>query len=60
MERMAKTVGMLREVGKPDQTVLEDSLRPRYEKMPRTMLRYAIERFKEKLRQSYLTGQIGA
>ncbi|MBF0387049.1 MAG: DNA alkylation repair protein [Candidatus Omnitrophica bacterium] len=45
---------MLREAGKRNQHALEDYLRPRYQKMPRTMLRYAIERFAERKRQEYL------
>jgi len=50
-----KAVGwMLREVGKRDQSVLQEFLKTRYAQMPRTMLRYAIERFEEKLRQSFL------
>jgi 3-methyladenine DNA glycosylase AlkD len=54
---MHKAVGwMLREVGKRDLKVEEDSLLPRYKQMPRTMLRYAIERFPEPKRLAYLNG----
>ncbi len=45
---------MLREVGKRDEAALESFLRPRCAHMPRTMLRYAIERFAEPKRQRYL------
>ncbi len=49
---------MLREVGKKDQSLLEDFLKDRYSQMPRTMLRYAIEKLPESLRKSYLEGRI--
>lgn len=50
-----KAVGwMLREVGKRDQPVLESFLASRCHVMPRTMLRYAIERLQEPRRQAYL------
>ena len=50
-----KAVGwLLREAGKRDKEALKDYLEPRYNKMPRTMLRYAIEKFPEEERRKYL------
>lgn len=50
-----KAVGwMLREVGKRDEKVLKDFLRDNYDDLPRTTLRYAIERFDEDERKKWL------
>ena len=50
-----KAVGwLLREAGKRDKEALVRYLEPRYQTMPRTMLRYAIEKFPEAERQQYL------
>ena len=51
-----KAVGwLLREAGKRDKPALEAYLAPRYKTMPRTMLRYAIEKFPENERKQYLS-----
>jgi len=47
----------LRETGKRDRAALESFLQTHQREMPRTMLRYAIERFAPPLRNRYLRGE---
>jgi 3-methyladenine DNA glycosylase AlkD len=49
---------MLREIGKQNESVLINFLDMHYQKMPRTMLRYSIEKLDEPVRQRYLKGEI--
>jgi 3-methyladenine DNA glycosylase AlkD len=56
-----KAVGwMLREVGKRDREELDRFLKRRYKRMPRTMLRYAIEKHDPAVRVQYLRGEVQA
>ncbi|MDZ4132165.1 MAG: DNA alkylation repair protein, partial [Dethiobacteria bacterium] len=56
---MHKAIGwMLREVGNRNFDLEYDFLKQHYRVMPRTMLRYAIEKFDEDLRQKFLKGLV--
>ncbi len=58
-ELLHKATGwMLREVGKRDLSTLESFLQLNYHRMPRVMLRYAIERFPKERRLLYLKGLV--
>ena len=45
---------MLREIGKKNQEIEEEFLKKHYKTMPRTMLRYAIEKFSEEKKKFYM------
>jgi 3-methyladenine DNA glycosylase AlkD len=49
---------MLRETGKRDKKAEERFLKKYYKVMPRTMLRYAIEKFSPEERARYLKGLV--
>lgn len=49
---------MLREIGKQDRNAETKFLNEHYKKMPRTMLRYAIEHYPETERRAYIEGTV--
>lgn len=49
---------LLREMGKIDESELLNFLKTHYQTMPRTSLRYAIEKLDENLRQDFLKGNV--
>ena len=56
---MHKAIGwMLREIGKKNYELEFEFLSQHYKNMPRTMLRYAIEKFDEPIRQQFLKGEV--
>ena len=56
---MHKAVGwMLREIANRNFEVANEFLKKHYRTLPRTMLRYAIEKFPEELRQDFLKGRV--
>jgi len=52
------TITMLREIGKRDQKTEELFLKKHYANIPRTALRYAIEKFSPQKRMQYLKGNL--
>ena len=51
---------MLREVYKRDSELVEQYLKQNYAQLPRTTLRYAIEKMDKQERQAYLKGEFNA
>ncbi len=56
---MHKAIGwMLREIYKKQEKVVEDFIKKNYSQIPRTTLRYAIEKMEEKKRKKFLKGDV--